>query len=316
VAVRRRAWPITSLWGHNDNVPPPVIACIGGAHLDRRAILRAPLVLGTSNPGTVYTDFGGVARNVAQNLACLGCRVLLCSRVGDDEAGRHVRAQPLDTSLVTVSDTCPTASYAAILENTGELIMGLADMDIYDEVTPAILAPALPRLREAALWFIDANLSGDTIDWLLVAAGQIPVAVDAISVAKSHRLRPLLPRIRYFFCNLAQAGAIAAVGFTDPSEAAQSLRCLGAVAGIVSAGQQGIAVYDATAISTMSALPAVSRDVTGAGDALVSGTLYGLAQRLDLRSAARLGLAAAAITVESANSTASHLTAEALHARA
>ncbi len=105
---------------------------------------------GTSNPGTVVTGLGGVARNVARNLAHLGCGVLLCSRVGDDDAGRRVLAQPLDTSLITVSAVCPTASYTAVLKRCGELVIGLADMDVYDELMPAVLAPALPRLREAA----------------------------------------------------------------------------------------------------------------------------------------------------------------------
>ncbi len=297
-------------------MPSETIACIGGAHRDQRAMLRAPVVLGTSNPGTVYSDFGGVARNVAQNLAHLGCRVLLCSRVGQDEAGRQVLAQPIDTSLVTVSEAHPTASYTAILESDGELVIGLADMDVYDEVTPGVLAPALPRLREAGHWFLDTNLPGDTIDWLLDAASPIPVAVDAISVAKSRRLLPLLPRIRYFFCNLAQAGALAGASFIDPIEAAHSLRLLGAASGIVSAGPKGIAVYDPTGVTALPALPAVPRDVTGAGDALVAGTLYGLAQHLDLRASAHLGLAAAAITVESPSSAAPYLTPEELHARA
>jgi pseudouridine kinase len=293
----------------------PTIACIGGAHWDRRGMLHAPLVLGTSNPGTVYTDLGGVARNVAQNLTRLGCRVLLCSRVGDDEAGRQVLSQPLDTSLVTVSSACPTASYTAILETTGELVAGLADMDVYDEMTPALLRSAVPRLREASLWFIDTNLPGDTIGWLLATA-EVPVAVDAISVAKSRRLLPLVPRIGYLFCNLAQAGALAGNGFTDLREAAHALVRLGATSGIVSAGPRGIAVYDGAGISVMPALPATPRDVTGAGDALVSGTLYGLSRHLDLRAAARLGLAAAAIAVESDSSAAPCLTPEALHARA
>jgi sugar/nucleoside kinase (ribokinase family) len=68
-----------------------MIACIGGAHLDRHGVLHGPLVLGTSNPGAVHVAMGGVARNVAENLARLGERVTLVSRVGDDLAGRQVR---------------------------------------------------------------------------------------------------------------------------------------------------------------------------------------------------------------------------------
>ena len=298
-------------------------------------MLRAPVVLGTSNPGTVYTDFGGVARNVAQNLARLGCGVLLCSRVGDDAAGRQVQALPLDTSLISISGTRPTATYTAILESTGELVLGLADMDVYDEVTPEVLGAALVRLRGAELWFADTNLPGETLGWLLDAAAglgapipvapipvapipvaPIPVAVDAISVAKSRRLLPLLPRIAYLFCNVAQAGAMAGRALPEPREAAEALLELGAVRGVVSAGARGIAVYKQGTITAMAALPAAPRDVTGAGDALVSGTLYGISLGLELGAAARLGLAAAAIAVESESSAAPCLTLEALHARA
>jgi pseudouridine kinase len=291
------------------------IACIGGAHLDRRALLRAPAVPGTSNPGTNYTDFGGVARNVAQNLARLGCSVMLCSRVGNDEAGRQVLRQPLDTALVTVSDDRPTASYTAILEPTGELVIGLADMDVYDEMTPAVLAPALPTLRRAGVWFVDANLPGETILWLLEVA-KVPVAVDAVSVAKSRRLALLLSRIGYLFCNLAQAGAMIGQPFDHPDEAARGLSRCGVQCGVVSAGARGIAVFAGQGVAAMPALTAVPRDVTGAGDALVAGTLYGLAKGLDLGNSARLGLAAAAIAVESESSAAPCLTLEALHARA
>ena len=277
-------------------------------------MLHAPMVPGSSNPGTVRTSLGGVARNVAQNLARLGCDVLLCSRVGDDDAGGRVIAQRLDTSLITVSQICPTASYTAVLEPCGELVIGLADMDVYDELTPAVLAPTVPRLREAGLWFLDANLPAATMAWLLEQA-EVPVAADAVSVAKSPRLLPLLRRIAYLFCNVAQAAALSGGLFAGPGGAAEALQALGSRSGIVSAGSAGIAVYERAGIALMPALPAAPRDVTGAGDALVAGTLYGLSQQRDLRAAARLGLAAAAIAVESESSAAPSLTAEALQAR-
>ncbi len=279
-------------------------------------MLHGPSIPGTSNPGSVFTDDGGVARNVAVNLARLGCDVVLCSRVGNDEAGRRVLAQAVDTSLVTISERRPTASYTAILEPNGELVLGLADMEVYEEITPTVLEPALPRLREAELWFLDANLPAETIAWLLETAGEIPIAIDAVSVAKSHRLARLLPAIRYLFCNMAQAGAIAQAPASEPAAAAERLRQAGSGAGVVSAGAAGIAVYSDAAVQTVAAFPAQPRDVTGAGDALVAGVLFGLTQKLDLFAAARLGLAAAAIAVESEHSTAPRLSREAVYARA
>jgi pseudouridine kinase len=298
-----------------------MIACIGGAHIDRRGMLRTPSVIGTSNPGDVRLDFGGVARNVAHNLARLGCSVTLLSRVGDDESGRnvvrHVAGAGIDASLFTTSAGRATASYTAILETTGELVIGLADMDIYEELTPDLLAPSLPRLREHGLWFVECNLPAATISWLLDAAGDIPVAVDAISIAKSRKLSALLPRIPLLFCNIAQAVIIGAMDQPRPTvaEAARALQAAGPRAGIVSAGARGIAVWSAAGIATLPALKARPRDVTGAGDALVSGTLFGLSQGLPLPDAARWGLAAAAITVESEFAAVPGLTRELLEAR-
>jgi pseudouridine kinase len=297
-----------------------MIASIGAAHVDRRGILRGPLVLGTSNPGGMHPDFGGVARNVAANLARLGCRVSMLSRVGDDEDGRRViaslRAEGIDTGLVGVSAQRPTASYTAILETGGELVVGLADMDIYDEIDREVIDAALPRLRECGYWFIDANLPGATIGRLLEAGPRI-VAVDAVSVAKSRRLRPLLARIPVLFANIAQAAAIAerdTIG--DSGTAAAALRSLGARAGVVTAAARPITVWGGDNIQQFPVVAAAPRDVTGAGDAMIAGTLFGLIQGLALHDAAGLGLAAAAITVEAETATAPAITPAMLKQRA
>jgi pseudouridine kinase len=297
-----------------------MIACIGGAHRDHRGVVRGTAVLGTSNPGAVFHDFGGVARNVAENLAHLGCPVTLVSRVGDDEAGRQVRERAagggIDVSWFTVSHVHPTASYTAILENEGELVIGLADMAVYDELTLEILRPALPRLRQSALWFLDTNLPAATIGWLLEAADGIPIAADAISVVKSQRLSGFLPRISWLFANTAQAMAMADTRHRlTPCEAAERLHQLGGRAGVVTAGAAGIAVWNGAEIAAIPALPARTRDVSGAGDALVAATLYGIWRGERLMRAAQLGLAAAAITVESEYAAVPDLTPALLESR-
>lgn len=297
-----------------------MIACIGGAHIDRHGVLREPLVLGTSNPGKVHTAFGGVARNVAENLARLGVKTTLVSRVGDDETGRHVlrhaSALGIDTSLSTLSPEMPTASYTAIVEASGELVLGLADRDIYLEMRPDEFAPALEVLRVEQSWFIDSNIPAVTIGWLLEQAGAIPVAIDAISVTLARGLRELLPRIPLLFANLAQAASIAeSAAFATAEAAATALRSLGARSGVLTAGAAGVAVWDGVGVRPMPALPAQVRDVTGAGDSLVAATLFGIVRGETLDAAARLGLAAAAITVESRESAAPELSLELLQRR-
>ncbi|MCU1238238.1 MAG: PfkB domain protein [Candidatus Solibacter sp.] len=294
------------------------IACIGGAHIDRHGVLGGPLIPGTSNPGTVTSDFGGVARNVAENLARLGRGVRMVSRVGDDETGRAVVQRldslGIDTSAITVSER-PTASYTAILQEDGELVLGLADMAIYDEITPAVLEPALPRLLECELWIVDANLPEATLRWIADASSHLALTADAVSVVKSRKLTGILDFVSPLFLNIAQAASLLGVdAFADAESAARAMSQR-VLSGVVTAGASGVAAWLNGEVRVMRARPATVRDVTGAGDALIAGTLFGITGGVPgFFRAVRLGMEAAAITVESGSTTAAHLTAELLYA--
>ena len=107
-----------------------MILCVGGAVVDRKYTLTSHAVAATSNPAVATTSWGGVARNVAENLARLGVPVSLVSRVGDDAAGadllRHTAAAGVDVSGVLVGGT--TAEYVAVLDPAGDLVLGVAAM--------------------------------------------------------------------------------------------------------------------------------------------------------------------------------------------
>ena len=294
------------------------IACIGGAHIDRHGLLGGPLILGTSNPGAVTSDYGGVARNVAENLSRLGREVLMVSRVGDDETGRavvsHLDSLGIDTSPVTISPR-PTASYTAILEPNGELVLGLADMAIYDELTPDLIEPALPRLLECELWFIDANLPAATIEWIARVSAHLALAADAVSVVKSRKLAGILDTVSPLFLNIAQAASLLGVDAFPNAEAAARAMSQRGLAGVVTAGAEGVAAWLKNEVRVIPARPAAVRNVTGAGDALIAGALFGITGGVPgFFRAVQLGMTAAAITVESGSTTAPHLTADLLYA--
>ena len=136
-------------------------------------------------------------------------------------------------------------------------------------------------------------------------------------MVKSRRLRPLLPRIPVLFANIAQAAAIAETApFENTETAAAALRALGARAGVVTAGPRPVTVWQDGDARVFPVLAANPRDVTGAGDAMISGTLLGLIEGLSLYGAARLGLGAAAITVECETTTAPDFTPAMLERRA
>lgn len=64
---------------------------IGGANADIVATTHKPFVPGDSNPGTVRLMAGGVARNIAHNLALLGNEVVFLTVFGGDSLASNIQ---------------------------------------------------------------------------------------------------------------------------------------------------------------------------------------------------------------------------------
>lgn len=281
----------------------PRVTVLGAVAMDSRLQSAAPLVPGTSNPVRAVERPGGVGRNMAVTLARLGADVALASRVGGDPAGEALlaglAAADIDTAHAGCSPRQPTARYWAVIEPSGELAMGLADMAVLDELEAEALAPALARPADA--WLFDCNLPAAAIARLRCHPRRPPLlAVDTVSTAKAARLGADLAGIGLLCTNAAEAGVLA--GYGPPEALAERLLRLGATRVVIGLGEGGLIAADAMAMTHLAALPVAPRDVTGAGDALAAAVLLGLLRGLGLGAAARLGrLAAAAIIGGTAN---------------
>ncbi len=280
----------------------PRILCIGAAAVDRKYRALAPLRADTSNPVASGRAAGGVARNVAENLARLGVRTGLVSLVGDDANGRWLRetlqAAGLDVAGLRTAPGLATAEYVAVLHPDGSLAYGLADMAIFDAITPEAL-DAAPGLRHAAWIFADCNLPAAVLRHLLCRpAKSVRLAVDAVSVAKVARLPRDLAGIDLLFLNEAEAEAILGAAFA-PDGAALRLRARGAKAVVLTRGAAGLVTADAGGAASVPAQAGRVVDVTGAGDAMIAAILHRLLAGAPLPDAARWGAAAASLTIAS-----------------
>ena len=118
------------------------VLVIGAAGLDivgRTVEMPEPK---TSIPAKVRPSFGGVARNVAENLAHLGMDVQLITAVGQDQFGwqllEHADSAGVGIDFCIASDKRSTASYLAVLTETGELNFAMYDMRVLETITPRI----------------------------------------------------------------------------------------------------------------------------------------------------------------------------------
>lgn len=298
--------------------PAPHLVCVGGAVLDRKYQGLQALVPGTSNPATGARAFGGVARNVAETLARLRTRVSLVSLVGDDEAGQallaHAAGAGVDVGACEVVRGARSAEYLAVLQPDGELLVALADMAIFDALSPQRLCAHAAQLESAALVFADCNLPRETLAALILAGaqGRLRLALDAVSVPKSAKLPQDLRGVDLLFLNRDQGAALTGQG--DPDGMLNVLRARGAQGVVLTLGAGGAHVAWGDERLRLPAPQARVVDVTGAGDALIAGTLYGLVRGDALPRAVATGMQAARLALESPASVPPDLSPERLHA--
>lgn len=285
------------------------VLCIGAANLDRKLRSIATMQLGTSNPATAEEVYGGVARNIAENLARLNLPTALLTALGDDGAGRalqdHAQHAGIDTrGSLTLTDTA-TGTYTAILDERGELVVALADMALYDRMTPEFLANRLPQRAAASMTVADLNLPADSVSLLLegARADHVPLVLVAVSQPKMARLPVDLAGLRLLILNRGELETLA--GRALPTEADVRLACRavqarGARDLVVTCGGQGVFHTRDGELVWLAAHEVDVVDVTGAGDAFSAAICWSLYQGSDdLTLACRRGLKAAAMTLES-----------------
>lgn len=285
------------------------IVCIGGAVFDRKYHAHAPLISETSNPVSGYRSHGGVARNVTENLARLGVNIGFVSILGDDETGRaildHLRLLGVDVSRAIVTNEAPTAEYAAILGPDNELALGIADMGIFDLFKPETLETVWPHLASADWVFADCNLPQATLETLLAkkTGSRFRLAVDTVSAPKALRLPQDLSGVDLLFLNLDEAHSLlrhpAGTPRLTAEQAINALHARGVAKIVMTMGAGGVHIGDESGIRHIASVPAQPVDITGAGDALISGTLYCLLDRKELLDAVRTGTLLATLTTES-----------------
>ena len=67
------------------------ITVVGGINIDIEGSPFGKLKYHDSNPGRVHLAFGGVGRNITENVARLGGDVAMVSVVGDDRMGQEAK---------------------------------------------------------------------------------------------------------------------------------------------------------------------------------------------------------------------------------
>lgn len=287
-----KATPLSGVFGCPINCHMKIM-CFGSTHIDKHQRLFKDLCLRTSNPVTSSYSYGGVAHNVALNLARLGMDVSILSRLGKDSAGdavlKHLQKEGIKTHLISRSSTEQTASYTAITSPSGEMVVAFADMEIYDEITPEVLKPLISQCQDAAIWLVDAGLPKESLAYLAqVIPSHIQLWGIAVSIPKLPRLQAAFFRMDTLILNRDEYTAL------DSCEGIKRI--------VVTDGPLEIEVIQEGSSARYPCKNTPVLNATGAGDAFMAGFLY--AESLKKKEAEQIEYATAAAHI----TLASHMT--------
>ena len=282
--INRRDEPLNcQMSGLVDLGSPPPMLSMGAAHLDRIVRLHGPTVPNRSNPVSSTRRPGGVASNVAVMLAQLGLPTTLCA--APLEAGHKTLLQSAAVCLLELRTIPRECVYTAVLDIQGELIIGLADMEGYAQVTPDCLPPEFPGTPPGFL-FLDACLPVATIEaaarqarasgWKLAGGGTSPAKVGKLAAIDWNLL----------VLNEAEAAVL-----TDESDVKIQAGILrertGGQVG-VTRGSAGAVLAAEDGLHSQPSAPIKATDANGAGDIFTATLIAGMAAGVKPVDALRL----------------------------
>ena len=303
----------------------PVLA-IGGAGVDIVGRLKSELHAGTSNPAQIRYSFGGVARNVAENLARLGQPVRLMTAVGEDEPADRLLDVLLqagvDIGAVLRSTEGKTGTYLAVFDSAGNMQIALDDMRIVSELTPQYIRQFAGLFEDASLLFIDASLPKDTLRTVmsLAAPGSPAGLCRSYLSAAGASPAPLCPRFFMVTPNSSEASILCEPSqqVSNRRQALQAAKCLvsqGVDVAIITLAEQGLCYATSEISGHIPALRTGVLDPTGAGDALVAAVIFAILNGIQIDEAMRLGVSAASFTLRYRGAVVPDLSLEKLYDR-
>ncbi|MBR4375847.1 MAG: carbohydrate kinase family protein [Spirochaetia bacterium] len=282
------------------------IVTVGTVYVDIKGYPEGQFFPTGRNAGDIKYFHGGVARNIAEDVAKLGEDSILVSLVDDSGVAadviRYLKAVNVETNYVKATKK-GMGTWMAVFDNKGELCASISKRPELLPICDILASDEEQIFKDAAGILLEIDIDEQIVDLTMRLAEKYDIPVYAVisnmTIAKE-RIN-YIKKTTCFFCNRLEAGI-----FFDKKTLALSpqemldmlkleLKKMKMQAMVITMDSDG-AVY-ATAkgeAGLCPALPITVVDTTGAGDAFFAGTSVGLLRRLSLAEACALGTEAAA----------------------
>jgi pseudouridine kinase len=280
---------------------------IGGVTADIEGHPYGMLVYEDSNPGTISINFGGVGRNIAENLGRLGASVGFYSVVGDDLVGktalRELADLGVDVTGVKLLAGENTAMYISILNLVGDMELALSNMDALERISPQLIDEAALSAADAKIVALDTNLTEDTLGYAIERMGSKPLFLDPVSTVKAERAKKYIGKFHTIKPNRAEAEILLDMEIRDPKaleEAGKAFIDKGVKRAFISLSAGGVYYTDGVDSGFHKSIGNLEGkgSATGAGDAFSAGVIYSFINQYDMSRTLKFSLAASSIAME------------------
>lgn len=282
------------------------VGIIGGITADIEGHPYKQLIQGDSNPGKISMSYGGVGRNITENLARMGASVSFVSVAGDDFAGRGAVRElsdlGVDVENVRLLPEENTAVYLSILNIVGDMELGLCNMDVLERVSTGVIDETYESLKNCKIIGLDTNLTEETLDYATRKFKDIPLFLDPVSVTKAERAKKIIGRFHTVKPNRMEAEVISGMSILNAGELEKAAAWFvgqGVRRVFITLGPGGVYYSDGRESGLIRPNPSEIVSATGAGDAFSAAVIYSHLKGLDIRKTAETGMAAAAVAMRS-----------------
>jgi pseudouridine kinase len=278
------------------------IYVIGGANIDCVGFPLQSLNQKDSNPAIITTSFGGVARNIVDNLTLFEKDVKFLTVFSNDGFGQDMEAdlirKGVDTSLCLHFND-PSPMYMAMLDQSLDLLMAMVDTRLLDNLSKEDIVAFLQDSTKNDVVVLDTNLDPCIIE-VIIEHAKGKVVCDPISIEKGKKIHPYLSKLSLFKPNQFQAEILSGIKIVDePSlvEVGSYFRKQNIAQTIITLGNQGGLFVDKSTMIRYRSNPRSIKNAVGAGDSFIAA-FVAFESEYDKIEALKMSVAVAGLTCD------------------
>lgn len=298
---------------------PKKICVIGASNVDITGFTKDALIYKDANVGSMKTSQGGVGRNIAENLHYLELDVNLISVFGDDPLSQYLINHCNDIEL-NIKDSlflknASASTFIAIMDENNDLAVGISAMGNYTKISEEFIKSKLKVIDDADFVVLETNMPKNILERIIELLPDKKYILDTVSGKKTLKTKNILSNLFILKTNLLEAQMLTGIKVNNEDDLQKNIQFFldkGVKNVFITLGKNGVIYGNYNIIEKQDSIISNVKNTIGAGDAFLSGVIFGTALGADIQKVAKYGMASAAINVRhdsavSPNTTIKHI---------